>query len=105
MRRLLVPVELALHRRDVDHEAPSFIRRAILQHRYEFRIDDEGRQGVDREDLGQLGCGDLVDFLRPRVVPPQVELFTQIGVAVRLSGREGRIVAHVVAGRDAEQRS
>ena len=49
VRRLLVAVELALHRRDVDHEPASFVRRAILKYRYELRVDDEGRQGVDRE--------------------------------------------------------
>ena len=76
VRRLLVAVELALHRRDVDHEPASFIRCPILKYRYELRVDDEGRQGVDREDLGQLRRRDLIYFLRPRVVAPQVELFT-----------------------------
>ncbi len=52
VRRLLLAVELALHRRDVDDEASSLIRRAALHDRDELGVDDEGRQGVDREDLG-----------------------------------------------------
>jgi hypothetical protein len=77
------------------------MRRAALHDRDELGVDDEGRQGVDREDLGEFGRRHVLEFCGPRVRSSQIELLAEIGVCISKTAREGGVVPHVVAGRHA----
>eukprot|EP00966_Prymnesium_polylepis_P167281 3867320-Prymnesium_polylepis.1 len=50
-------------RRDIDDEAVRRGRR--VEQRAEARVEDEGSERVDGEDLCRLGCGDLVELEQP----------------------------------------
>mmetsp|Transcript_6207 Transcript_6207/g.16823 ORF Transcript_6207/g.16823 Transcript_6207/m.16823 type:complete len:204 (+) Transcript_6207:413-1024(+) len=102
MCRLLPTVELPLHRRHVDNVPVRAW--GTLQERSQPAVQNEGREGVDAENLDRLWRGHLPQLQQPAVRAPRIQLLP-VCVALALRQHQGGVGGgHLVLRQHGELR-